>query len=106
MIAIVSQVGIRIFACYLFDSGIHTSHKLIYVVKAQGTPSIVLAWLNKYIGMLDCSTKHAFLELTPVLFSAIECAHIVHIHLGNIALALPLISCIDELLNTCVIPTL
>ena len=106
MIAVIRQVCIRILSCHLLDSGIHSSHELIHMVKAQSSPSIVLSGLDEYIRILDSCTEHSFLKLAPIVFATIESAHVMHIHLSDILLGFPFISSIDQFLNSCVVPTL
>ena len=106
MVAIIGEVGIGVFAVYFFDSGIHTPHKLVDVVEAKRSPSVVLARLNEHIGVLDSGAEHTFLELAPIVFTAVESAHIMHINLSDILLSFPLIAGINQLLSACIITTL
>ena len=106
MVAIVGEVSIGVFTGYFFNSRIHTAHKLIHVVKAQSAPSVVLARLNKHIGILNSSAEHTLLEFAPLLFAAVESPHIVHIHIGYFFLSIPFIPSVYHLFYTGVVSAL
>ena len=106
MVAIVGEVSIGVFAGYLFNSRVHTAHKLIYVVKAQSAPSVVLARLNKHIGILNSGAEHTLLKLAPLLFATVESPHIVHIHIGYFFLSIPFVASVYHLFYTGVISAL
>ena len=106
MVAIVSQVSVGVFASYFFNSRIHTAHKLIYVVEAQSAPSVVLARLNQYIGILNSGAEHPLLKFAPLLFATVESPHIVHIHIGYFFLSIPFVAGIYHLFYTGVVSAL
>ena len=106
MVAIVGEVSVGVFAGDFFNSSIHTAHKLIYVVEAQSAPSVVLARLNQYIGILNSGAEHTLLEFAPLLFAAVESPHIVHIHIGYFFLSIPFVASVYHLFYTGVVSAL
>ena len=106
MVAIVGEVSVGVFAGDFFNSSIHTAHKLIYVVEAQSAPSVVLARLNQYIGILNSGAEHTLLKFAPLLFAAVESPHIVHIHIGYFFLSIPFVPSVYHLFYTGVVSAL
>ena len=100
MVAIVGEISIRILTGHVAHSKVHTSHKLIYVVETQSTPSVALSWLNYHIGTGQRCLESCLANGFPILLITVVGTHIVHIDLGNLALLIPAVACGYHLLDT------
>ena len=100
MVAIVGEISIRILTGYVADCEVHTSHKFIYVVETQGTPSVALSWLNYHISTGQRCLESSLANGLPVLLITVVGTHIVHIDLGNLTLLIPAVACGYHLLDT------
>ena len=102
-VPVVAKISVRVFTGNIAYGKIHTSHKFIYVVEAQCSPSVTLTGLNDNICTVQCCFKGKFLKDFPVFFVTVEGSHIVEVSICNFRFTFPTVAGFHHSLNSCTI---
>ena len=71
------------------------------MVEAQCSPCIALTRLDDSIRIAQCRFKRILTHSLPVLFCAVESAHVVQINISNFRFVFPAVATLHHALNTC-----
>ena len=98
-VAVVAEIGVGVLAGDVADGQVHTAHELVDVIEAEGAPRVALARLYDDVGAGQRGLEGVLAEQFPLLFAAVEGAHVMDIRLSDLGLLLPAVATLHHALD-------
>ena len=98
-VAVVAEVGVGVLSGDVADGQVHAAHELVDVIEAKGAPRVALARLYDDVGAGQRGLESVLAEQLPLLFAAVEGAHVMDIRLSDLGLLLPAVATLHHALD-------